>query len=780
MKEQLQLLKSCFVAYLPKKSKLAMQTRKEANFFLHADKPITTKVEDILSRHPFAQSVGDAIQGWSGNESLVIGIYGEWGSGKSSFINLLIEYLETKKDKPLIVSFNPWEWSAQDKLSEAFFREVEKALGHPNNKKKYDKQERYWKALSARLEIFSIPAPAPGVIQLIIGALLIVASIPGFNVIKSWINMDVIPPWLPIAAIACLSFIIFTFFVTRVRAIANYIASMRDFNDISTSDLKNKISKLLKALDQPILMIIDDIDRLSSDEIKTIFQLIKANADFPNIIYLLSFDRDIVEAAISEQGIYTGRQYLEKVVQVGFNLPLADSNKILETLTTGVNKSLSSGGDFNFDEQYFWNLYQAGLRAFFVNLRDVHRFLSTLDFSVARFKSNSKFEVNFVDLFTIEAIRVFEPAIYSEIKNSKNLLTGNSAIDAASAKEQIESLISKGSPRNQSLILNLIKRLFPAIEQYFGGTSYGNGFHKEWYKNRRICSTHLFDTYFFQGIPEKEISLEEIYTVISKANCKSELISLLRNYHERGRLAEILSKFDYFSDELPMQNIRQFLYTLADLGDDIPFDSEIGSFFTLQRQIYGLISALAFRIADVKEREEVITSAIFVSNSLFIPIMTVNNIISSENDDNENLASKLVISWYIPVLISRIRSYSDNFDKFITHPKLSYIISFWIKHGNIEDVKAWAFNCIIDHKSALMFLSRHIRKSRVSSSGDYVPRIMNDILLSDIERVLPAEKFSDLLQGVDPEELDGEEKEALVAFNAAMKRREEGRPDVEW
>ncbi len=65
-------------------------------------------------------------------------------------------------------------------------------------------------------------------------------------------------------------------------------------------------------------MVIDDIDRLIPSEVQELFQLIKVNADFPNVVYLVLFDRSVVEKNIEKVVAVSGRDYLEKIVQVGF------------------------------------------------------------------------------------------------------------------------------------------------------------------------------------------------------------------------------------------------------------------------------------------------------------------------------------------------------------------------------------------------------------------------------------------------------------------------------
>lgn len=71
-----------------------------------ADRPIISAKEDRLGRTVFAESLASAIKGWKGNDSLVIALYGSWGSGKSSIKNMVLESLrKSKKDCPKIVEF---------------------------------------------------------------------------------------------------------------------------------------------------------------------------------------------------------------------------------------------------------------------------------------------------------------------------------------------------------------------------------------------------------------------------------------------------------------------------------------------------------------------------------------------------------------------------------------------------------------------------------------------------------------------------------------------------
>jgi len=94
------------------------------------DKAITQETEDLLNRSKFAHRLAETIRDWKKEESIVIGLYGPWGSGKSSIINLTIKHLIeltknwSPENKPIVIWFNPWNFIEKDQLLRAFFQQL--------------------------------------------------------------------------------------------------------------------------------------------------------------------------------------------------------------------------------------------------------------------------------------------------------------------------------------------------------------------------------------------------------------------------------------------------------------------------------------------------------------------------------------------------------------------------------------------------------------------------------------------------------------------------------
>src|SRR5258708_4160385 len=137
-----------------------MTSKRPPNPF-SADKPIHSKSEDLLGRSAFAESLATVVEGWTGNDSLVVALYGPWGIGKSSIKNMVLEHLRRNgPDVPIVVEFNPWQWAAQDQLADAFFREIALALGKKDETKEAKQRAERFSAYATYLKVGSHIASA--------------------------------------------------------------------------------------------------------------------------------------------------------------------------------------------------------------------------------------------------------------------------------------------------------------------------------------------------------------------------------------------------------------------------------------------------------------------------------------------------------------------------------------------------------------------------------------------------------------------------------------------
>ena len=274
----------------------------------YAEKPIISKNEDLLGREKVANNLAREIKYYKNKDSLTIGIVGKWGSGKTSFINMVLENFE--EDEYIIIKFNPWNISSRKQLISDFFLQLSNNIEKKGNNKIL---ETIGKSLG-RLSNFFKP----------------LSLIPTFSILNN------------IGEIA----------EKGSQFINEYLETEKE--DLET--LKSNINQELEDLDKKILIVIDDIDRLCDEEIREMFQLVKSIADFKNTIYFLSYDREIVTKALDKTQQGKGEEYLEKIVQVPLVLPYISKRDLDTIFINRLNMSINIPNE-EYDNSYFSEIY---------------------------------------------------------------------------------------------------------------------------------------------------------------------------------------------------------------------------------------------------------------------------------------------------------------------------------------------------------------------------------------------------------------------------------------
>lgn len=327
-----------------------------------ADKPIETRQEDLLGRRSFSEALASSISGWSGGESLVLALYGAWGNGKSSIKNMVLDTLSSEPTLS-VVDFNPWQLANRPTLSAAFFDELGIAvgkgdLGSGRKKRAVLARFRRWAhRLQGGRDLVQAVRNLFGYVLVSIGAAAVVAG---------WLRSRFAMLAIGVALLVCAAL---TFLSKLFDALIKFLEAGTEVGAKSLTEIKSEIAGDLKKLKAPILVILDDLDRLTPQELLEVFQLIKANADFPNLIYLILCERTIVERNIEKVLNVPGREYLEKIVQVAFDVPMIDLSSVHQVLFQRLNVLLSPKAvSARFSKKRWGNVFLSGLNSYFSTL----------------------------------------------------------------------------------------------------------------------------------------------------------------------------------------------------------------------------------------------------------------------------------------------------------------------------------------------------------------------------------------------------------------------------
>lgn len=762
-------------------------TNQEQKHRFSADRPIRSREEDLLGRGGFSESLASAIRGWKGEESLVIGLYGPWGSGKSSVKNMVLDSLRSSGvDCPLIVEFNPWQWAAQDKLAEEFFREVGFALGRADSGRNAKARAAEWFAYAATWKAGSFIARGSRRIGLFLLWILVVMGIlsgmPDGGFLKT----------IPIT-IGVLTFVLllielsYGFIGTLSEKIATVFEAREVANQRSPGEQREGLSRLMRDLRRPVLVVIDDVDRLSADEIRLLFQLVKANADLPNLVYLVLFQRDIVERSLDSSAAISGRDFLEKIVQVGFDIPRIETGRLEKVLLAGLDELMNTPNvNRRFDRKRWGNIFLGGLRPYFETLRDVHRYLATLSFHVSLFRSAASFEVNPVDLIALEVLRVFEPDVFKQIQDSKRELTRlrYGATDSHDENERtrrlIESLVEAAS--RPSHVREILAQLFPPVAWVFGQPVYSYDFQDRWFRDLRVCHPDVFARYFHFTIPEGDVSQAELDRLLSFIGDRERLVAELRALNKRGLLGVVLDRLESYKEKLDLTHAVPFVTALFDIGDELP--DEPGGFFSTSPDMHAarIIHWFLKQEKDVEKRGEIIKESMKTSTGLYLPIR-VASIESNEEKRRKDPEAFNVTEGDLRELhricVDKIAQAAIS-GSLATHPKMLPILFAWSHWESADKPQAWVASHVRSREGLLSFLAASLTRSTSQSEGDYVSEEHWRINLKNIERFIPIETIEREVEGMPVEGLRDEQKKAVMAFQRAIKRRRDGKSDEDF
>lgn len=576
-----------------------------------ADKPIEKADEDLLGRSDFAKQFGKSICEYDSKDGLVIGLYGKWGSGKTSIINMAISEIPVDKNEaqkaekekwysrlykrikkiftsqkteeedqcyyPIIIRFSPWNYSDKNNLISLFFHELKNKLGVAKGE---ENKGKIGKAISQYSDIIDALSIIPAVGPAIVPILKTISKAAGGKLMET----------------------------------------------PSLNDAKEKLCKALEDFNHKIIVFIDDIDRLTTPQIKDIFQLVKQVGDFPNIIYVLTMDREIVCNALSEYHNIDGDEYLKKIVQVSFEVPEIDKTTVHEILRDRLNDIVHKNKDEEEFEnnEYFETVLENCVNPYVNNIRDVNRLLNAF-----RFKYGALWkETSFVDLLAITAIEIFEPKLYKWIAYNKNALCeckehtclmiendGNKYL-----KQCNEKFSNLGFDFNR--VIDILSTLFTRFAKDINKDSFVKDLTKkhstkyqseeELTSKMRVGSAEKFDLYFSFNLWSIKIPREEI---IKCANSYSNftLRQKIKNSNKDGNIILFLDNIEALALDNEILNNR--LALIASIIFELQYefkDPDPSVFYNTSATEYSerILSKIVACIDKENDRYEIISSAV--------------------------------------------------------------------------------------------------------------------------------------------------------------------------
>jgi hypothetical protein len=382
--------------------------------------------------------------------------------------------------------------------------------------------------------------------------------------------------------------------IERGRAVTKLLAKFAQRRKEGVNATRSKVREALANLERPLIVVLDDIDRLTTPEIRDVFKLVRLTANFPNVIYLLAFDRARVEQALGEQGI-PGRDYLEKILQIGIDLPTVPDGVLSSQIFKAIDGALAGiENPGRFDENVWPDVFMEVVRPLIRSMRDVRRYAAAIHGTVRDLDGL----VALVDVLALEAVRVFLPDAFRNLHLAVDGLTSTPngygmQGDPPHLKAQIETLLKAAGDREE-IVRNLIQRLFPAAERHVGGTHYGGDWKNRWLRERRVAHEDLLRFYLERVMGERLQSFADAENAWARMTDREALDSYLRSLPIE-RVQDVISSLEAYEDQFGAEHVVPATVVLLNLLPDLPKRQlgmlDFGTRLVVGRVVYRLVRA---------------------------------------------------------------------------------------------------------------------------------------------------------------------------------------------
>ena len=500
-----------------------------------ADNPIQHPDEDDLGRTEPARSFAKHVLSLDASKGATVGLFGPWGSGKTSFLNLARSEFEA--GKVIVLDFNPWLFSNTEHLVGRFFDALSDHLPVNDGKDRlYKTVKKYGAAITGASGLFGIPFLKEG-----ISALLAAAQ------------------------------------------------SATDQSE-SVAQLRDQIIKALDKRQEKIVVILDDVDRLSPSEILDILKLVRLTGCFPYLIYIVACDRSQVEKALDNKA-YEGRDYLDKIVQWPYNLPEIPAHKLGELVKVEIERVLKGLGDAVLLDADVWDFACEWIvRPLLTTMRDVRRYANAVWQTLVDLNG----QVELVDVLGLEAVRLFLPDTFNRLPDAVDVLTRPSPAESVerdkdrigqmtafgrirNMSEQVRELIEAEKVEKRDIVIAMVRLLFPEAS----GCTYNDSGERmvrevaiPGHPNPERCVSNqsIFRFYLERVANEGTSALSKAMLALEHMNDRDGFDSVMRGI-DQPDLLHVIQKLDdlkgRFQSHHAEPGITVLLNLLADLSRQI-------------------------------------------------------------------------------------------------------------------------------------------------------------------------------------------------------------------
>lgn len=274
-----------------------------------------------------------------------IAVIGKWGLGKSSLINMVKSELENKQGYK-VIQINAWKYE-KEALARVFLRQILLELGEKKDKKTTAEMfnDEIKECLSARGEnkktnekntIFSllrtfIVKNWLFMLGIFIGSVVLytIYKYAALHLLDLWkddagyFGMNIFTGYcrnVGVVLVLPIFLSLLTMAVERLKYMENSVGVTYPIPGVEDYEILLE-RKMQSHKNEEIVVILDDLDRLSAKKMVEALDAIKVFINYSNFVFIVPFDDDILKNAMRDEKIQNEVGVLDKLFQYKLYLP---------------------------------------------------------------------------------------------------------------------------------------------------------------------------------------------------------------------------------------------------------------------------------------------------------------------------------------------------------------------------------------------------------------------------------------------------------------------------
>ncbi|KML04088.1 MULTISPECIES: KAP family P-loop NTPase fold protein [Burkholderia] len=684
-----------------------------------AEAPIRTASEDRLRRADFADRIAGVLSELSLREGRVFAIRGGWGFGKSSLKNLITERLDASDNGADWLDFNPWQWGDGDAIARALFGQIADRLGGEHSKAALDRAEAL-RRYGAILTGAGKPLKEAGSSGHLISTVLTNASVIA---VASAIGFD-----LPTAAKVAAVLAVLSVGVSLLGRLLLHLG--RDRSSEPLDKVRRALEARLRELDRPLVVFVDDIDRLEPEQIRMLLRQVKANANLPNIVFVLLFQPSIVERALDPVADGDGHAFLEKIVQANFDLPAVPASivhRVFEEELSELAGPYATEAN-GFSQRRWGNACIGCIQPLVRNMRDARRLVSSIAVHMPLHVVGDVFEVNLVDFLLLETLRVFEPDLREALFRERGLVLQEGRFSGHGRREADQAaanrLLEIAQEDRRDVVRAALKDLFPTLEWAYGGTNYADDFHRQWLAEKRVCTSRYFPRYFELQTAVGEMSERRFVDFLDATATEDGLTAAIAAVEADGLLPSLVARLDESVSRLPVENAAVLLPGMFRIGQKIVGVND-GVFSSSYVAAWRATSWFLKRVPE-DVRGDLAIEALRQTKALSIASILIH--LSDPADRKEGDRGTVdptldlgTVEAMKALWLQLMRDRATNDDALIDEPDLLSQLYRWRDYaGSLDEPREWMKKAIRTNQGFANMATRMISRGTTHTLGDRV------------------------------------------------------------